>query len=150
MPHPDPLIQASLERLRERRPKGLLFVCIANSARSQIAEGIARSLAPPGVQVFSAGSQAARVHPLALRVLEEIGIDASKQWSKSVEEIDLDAVDTVVVLCREEHCPVIPGDAVRESWPLPDPVMIGNDALDGFRATRDELQSRISSLFRER
>lgn len=148
--HPDPTIAASLQRLRARQPRGVLFVCVANSARSQIAEGVARALAPDGVRIFSAGSQATQVHSLAVRVLEEIGVDAGAQWSKSVEEIDLDQVDCVITLCREEHCPVLRTDAPRESWPLPDPAMAGRDALDGFRAVRDELQRRISALFRGR
>ena len=63
--------------------------------------------------------------------------------------LERSAVDAVVILCNEEHCPVIHSDALRESWPLPDPVMIGQDALDGFRVIRDELHLRISSLFRE-
>jgi len=127
---------------------GVLFLCVANSARSQMAEGIARSLAGDRVPIQSAGSAPSGVNPLAARVLSEIGIDISGQRSKSVGEIDRAAVDTVITLCAEEVCPVYLGGARRLHWPLPDPAGRGGseeESLERFRAVRDELRRRISA-----
>ena len=118
-----------------------------------MAEGIARSLAPAGVKVSSAGSQPSRVNPLAIKALEEIGIDIGSQRSKSVDEIDAGDVDTVITLCAEEVCPVFLGKARRFRWGLPDPAALqGADAerLDGFRRVRDELRRRLESVFPNR
>lgn len=131
---------------------GLLFLCVANSARSQMAEGIARALLGDRLLVQSAGSRPSHVNPLASRALAEIGIDASTQRSKSVAEIDPASVGTVITLCAEEVCPVFRGGARRLHWPLPDPA--GHEepeaaALDRFRAVRDELRQRISAFLAE-
>jgi len=129
--------------------RGLLFLCVANSARSQMAEAIARQLAGPRLRVQSAGSAPSRVNPLALRALAEIGIDASAQRSKSVDEVDREAIDTVITLCAEEVCPVYLGAARRLYWPLPDPAGRGESeerALARFREVRDELRDRIRRL----
>ncbi len=88
--------------LRVAKPKHILFLCVANSARSQMAEGIARELAPSGVKVSSAGSAPSQVNPLAIKALAEIGIDISGQYSKSVADIPPEDVDVVVTLCSEE------------------------------------------------
>jgi arsenate reductase len=133
-------------------PRGVLFLCVANSARSQMAEGLARSLAPAEVKVWSAGSQPTRVRPEAIAVLHEIGIDISDHRSKSVSEIPVDDVDTVVTLCGEEECPVFLGRARRLHWGLPDPAAAGGDEaarLDAFRQIRDELRKRLKALFQE-
>ena len=132
--------------------RGVLFLCVANSARSQMAEGIARQLASDRLSIQSAGSAPSRVHPLAIRALAEIGIDASGQRSKSVDEIDREAVDTVITLCAEEVCPVYLGAARRLHWPLPDPA--GHDggaeaSLERFRSVRDGLARRIDRFLRE-
>jgi arsenate reductase (thioredoxin) len=145
---PEWLVEAAV--LRTLGPEGVLFLCVANSARSQMAEGIARSLAPKGVTVWSAGSQPARVRPEAIAVLAEIGLDISGHWSKSVSEIPLDQVDTVITLCGEEECPVFPRRARRLHWGLPDPAAVGGsegDRLDAFRRTRDELRRRLAVAF---
>ncbi len=129
--------------------KGILFLCVANSARSQMAEGIARSLAPAGIQVWSAGSRPTSVRPEAIAVLEEIGIDISQHRSKAVAEIPADQVDTVITLCGEEECPLFLGQATRLHWGLPDPAGVqGNeqDRLNAFRATRDELHRRLEAF----
>ncbi len=101
---------------------GVLFLCVANSARSQMAEGIARARAGDRLSIQSAGSAPSRVHPVAVQALAEIGIDASAQRSKSVDEIDRTTVDTVITLCAEEVCPLFLGAARRLHWPLPDPA----------------------------
>jgi protein-tyrosine-phosphatase len=126
--------------------KGILFLCVANSARSQMAEGIARSLAPPGVKIWSAGSHPTKVRPEAIEVLKEIGIDISGHHSKAVAAIPADDVDTVITLCAEEECPVFLGKAERLHWGLSDPAAVTGSKLEGlaaFRAIRDELLGRI-------
>jgi arsenate reductase (thioredoxin) len=145
---PEWMLEAAL--LRALSPRGVLFLCVANSARSQLAEGIARSLAPPGAAVWSAGSKPTRVRPEAIEVLAEIGIDISGHRSKSVSEIPADQVDTVITLCGEEECPVFLGSARRLHWGLSDPAGIDgphSDRLDAFRRTRDELQRRLAVVF---
>jgi len=145
---PEWLVEAAV--LRALGPKGVLFLCVANSARSQLAEGIARSLAPPGVTVWSAGSQPTRVRPEAIAALAEIGIDISHHQSKAVSEIPAAQVDTVITLCGEEECPVFLGNARRLHWGLPDPTGVGGseaDRVDAFRRTRDELRRRLAAVF---
>jgi arsenate reductase len=132
------------------RPRHILFLCVANSARSQMAEGIARSLAPRGVIVSSAGSSPASVRPQAIRVLREIGIDISGHRSKGLDSIDAGSVDAVVTLCAEEVCPAFPGKAHRLHWGLPDPAAVtGTEEarLNAFRSVRDELLRRLKVLF---
>jgi protein-tyrosine-phosphatase len=129
--------------------KGILFLCVANSARSQMAEGIARSLAPEGVTVWSAGSKPTQVRPEAIAALGEIGIDISTHRSKAVAEIPADQVDTVITLCGEEECPLFLGQATRLHWGLPDPAAVQGsepDRLNAFRGTRDELRRRLEAF----
>lgn len=128
---------------------GILFLCVANSARSQMAEGIARSVAPPGMKIWSAGSRPASVRPEAIVVLQEIGIDISGHRSKPVAEIPASEVDTVITLCGEEECPLFLGKARRLHWGLPDPAATAGseeERLSAFRRTRDELRQRIEAL----
>ncbi len=144
------MLEAAL--LRALRPRHLLFLCVANSARSQIAEGVARSMAPPGVRVSSAGSEPVSVRAEAVAVLEEIGIDAAGQRSKGMDEVgeDGDPVDVVVTLCAEEVCPAWLGEARRVHWPLPDPAGAGGDEEEvtrAFREVREELVRRVAALF---
>jgi len=145
---PEWLVEAAV--LRALAPRGILFLCVANSARSQLAEGIARALVPAGVTVWSAGSQPTRVRPEAIAALAEIGIDISQHRSKSVAEIPASEVDTVITLCGEEECPVFLGKARRLHWGLPDPAGVGGseaDRADAFRKTRDELRRRLAIVF---
>jgi thioredoxin type arsenate reductase len=129
--------------------KGILFLCVANSARSQMAEGIARSIAPAGIKIWSAGSRPTSVRPEAIAVLKEIGIDISHHRSKAVAEIPAAEVDTVITLCGEEECPLFLGKATRLHWGLPDPAAVQGseqDRLNAFRGTRDELRRRIEAF----
>lgn len=129
--------------------KGVLFLCVANSARSQIAEAVARARLPPEIAIFSAGSAPKSLHPLAARVLAEAGLDVSGLRSKHLSTIPLAQVDLVVTLCAEEVCPVVPAGVRRLRWPLPDPAAAGGDEatqLAAFRAVRDELAARIDAL----
>lgn len=147
---PEWLIEAAL--LRALHPRGVLFLCVANSARSQMAEGIALSLAPSDVKIWSAGSFPTQVRPEAISVLKEIGIDISNHVSKSVTTIPKEEVDTVITLCAEEECPLFLGKALRLHWGLPDPAAITTsetERLDTFRKTRDELFRRIKIIFQK-
>jgi arsenate reductase (thioredoxin) len=138
------------EALQRRAPRHVLFLCVANSARSQLAEGIARALAPEGVRISSAGSQPSRVNALAIRALDELGIDIRGQHSKSVDTIAPEGVDAVITLCAEEVCPVFLGKAHRVHWGLPDPAGAGRteeEQLQAFRDVRDELRRRLAIVF---
>jgi arsenate reductase len=129
----------------------LVFLCVANSARSQIAEGLARALFGSLVRVQSAGSRPGRVNPHAIAAMREAGIDITGQRSKSVDDIDPASVDAVITLCAEEVCPVWPGKIARLHWPLPDPASAepgeSDEAIRArFRAVRDELRDRVWAL----
>jgi arsenate reductase (thioredoxin) len=142
--------RAEAEELRQLSPRHVLFLCVANSARSQMAEGIARALAPSGVTVASAGSRPSRVNPLAIRALDEIGIDIRSHQSKNVDSISPGGVEAVITLCTEEVCPAFLGKARRIHWGLADPAGAGgNEAeqLQAFRNVRDELRRRLSVVF---
>jgi arsenate reductase len=128
---------------------GLVFLCVGNSARSQMAEGLARVRFGESVNVRSAGSVPERVNPLAIRALAEDGVDITHHRSKSVSEIDPATVDVVVTLCAEEVCPVFLGKAKRLHWPLPDPAAVegtGEERLAAFRDVRDEIARRLPWL----
>jgi len=139
------------EQMAARRPGGLLFLCVANSARSQIAEAVASLLVPAGTSLFSAGSEPADwIRPESVAVMAELGVDIEWNRCKHVDEIPSDMVDTVITLCDEESCPVFLGDAHRIHWGLPDPAAHeGDDAerLAAFRAIRDELLERLAVVF---
>jgi len=128
-----------------------LFLCVANSARSQMAEGLARDLFGDRVNVQSAGSEPGTLNPYAVEVMREIGIDISAQYSKSVETVDPASVDTVITLCAEEVCPVFLGHVRRIHWPIPDPASkdasIGRDEmLARFRTARDTIRQKLEQL----
>lgn len=129
----------------------ILFLCVANSARSQMAEGLARHLLGEQARVSSAGSAPAQVNPYAVEAMAEIGIDISKQHSKSVDDIDPQSVDLVVTLCAEEVCPVLPGRVRRLHWPIPDPAskdssIAPEEMRRRFRSARDQIKGRLEVL----
>lgn len=135
------------------KKKKVLFLCTGNAARSQMAEGLMRAFHGDEVDVVSAGSRPAGwVHPLALRALSEIGIDASDQYSKSADEFLDDPFDVVVTVCDSaaKDCPTWPGAKRIEHWPIEDPSWGPDDPAtryDRFVETRNELASRIEELF---
>lgn len=141
---------------KSKRPmiQSVLFLCVTNAVRSQIAEGVARRLFP-GLRVMSAGSRPEPVHPLTVRVLHEIGVDASTWSSSHVDQIDPATVGVVVTLCAEEVCPPFLGNVDHLRWPLPDPAGIdpslGEEAmLDRFRATREAIRALLEAFGREK
>jgi arsenate reductase len=130
----------------------VLFLCVANSARSQMAEGLARASAPPGFRFWSAGSDPGALHPLAVTALAEVGVDIATHRAKAIAEIPIEQVDTIVTLCAEEVCPVVPGNVRRLHWPLADPAQAtGSEAerLAAFRATRERLRALLPGLWRQ-
>ena len=121
----------------------------ANSARSQLAEAIARQTAPT-LDIWSAGSEPTHVRPQVRRVLDESDIDPRGLRSKSIIEIPMDEIDVVVTLCREEQCPLLPEGKRHVAWPLPDPSAAPDEELlEAFRACRDELMRRMPKLTTE-
>ena len=144
---PQWLIEAAI--LRALRPRHVLFMCVANSARSQLAEGVARSLAPTGVKISSAGSQPTLVRPEAIAALAEVGIDIAGHFSKTTEQVDAASVEAVITLCAEQVCPTFLGRAHRLHWGLPDPAAVreGPERQRAFATTRDELRQRLAVLF---
>lgn len=131
-------------------PKQILFLCVANSARSQMAEGLARKFFGAGVTVQSAGSEPSTVNPWAIEVMNEVGVDLTLHHSKSVQTIDPATVDTVITLCAEEVCPVFLGKARRLHWPIDDPAskvpLPREIMLTRFRTARDLIQTKLEAL----
>ncbi|MDP2875244.1 MAG: arsenate reductase ArsC [Holophaga sp.] len=135
-------------------PTSILFLCVANSARSQMGEGLGRQMLP-GLRIQSAGSRPSHVNPYAIEVLAEVGIDAASHSSKSVQDIDPASVDLVITLCAEEVCPVFLSKAERLHWPIPDPAsddpsLTPDQLRERFRAGRDEIRRRLEFLKAER
>lgn len=131
--------------------KTLLFLCVANSARSQMAEGLARKRFGARFAVQSAGSAPSQVNPYAVEVMREVGVDLSTHHSKSVDSIEAATVGTVITLCAEEVCPVFLGKARRLHWPIPDPAskdpsIPREEMLARFRAARDQIEARLEVL----
>jgi arsenate reductase len=127
--------------------KRVLFMCSHNSARSQMAEGFLRALAGDRFVVQSAGTRATRVHPLAIAAMKEVGIDISRQRSKSVDEVG-EGWDVVVTVC-DAHCPIPPRSGMKLSWRFPDPSLAGGtdeEKLAEFRKIRDGIRARVKVL----
>lgn len=133
------------------KSQSILFLCVANSARSQMAEGLARSILGPSVRVQSAGSEPSTVNPYAVEAMREIGIDISGHTSKSVQTIDPASIDTVVTLCAEEVCPLFLGKVHRLHWPVEDaassdPSLTREQMLARFRKARDEIRAKLEAF----
>ncbi|MGB9867814.1 MAG: arsenate reductase (thioredoxin) [Bacillota bacterium] len=127
-----------------------MFLCTGNSCRSQMAEGFARHLLS-GCEVYSAGLEPKGVHPLAIKVMAEAGIDISKQQSKPLDPELLNSMDVVVTLCgdAEERCVAVPGTVKKFHWPLPDPARaVGTEeqVMEVFRSVRDQIRERTLEL----
>ncbi len=142
----------------QRRPIRVLIVCTHNSARSQMGEALLRWMAGDAVEVYSAGTAPTQVHPLTLRVLDELGIDTDGLRAKSVDEFRGQTFDYVITVCDQarESCPIFPGGE-QIHWSFPDPSAVEGDdeqRLETFRKVRDAIAQRlrlwVSVTLRER
>lgn len=133
------------------KPIHILFLCVANSARSQLAEGLAKSIYGSGAIVQSAGSEpSGKVQPWAVEVLRAEGIDISKNWSKSIEQLEpefLSQLDYVITLCAEEVCPTLPSKAKRLHWPIPDPARVPEgEKARAFAEARELIRQKVEAF----
>jgi arsenate reductase len=129
----------------------ILYLCTGNSCRSQIAEGWTRRLGGAQVEVQSAGIEAHGKNPRAIKVMQEAGIDISRQESTIVSEEMLNLADVVVTVCghADEQCPTLPPGVKKVHWPLTDPAKATgseSEIMNEFRATRDEVRTRVQGL----
>ena len=126
----------------------ILFLCVANSARSQMAEGLARKMLAGKANIQSAGSKPSKVNPYAVQVMKEIGIDISSHYSKPVTSINLEKVDLIITLCAEEVCPVVPTKIKQLHWPIPDPTGEGEAEiqLGRFRQARERISGFLQDF----
>ena len=146
-------MQSEVSKRRKRKLK-VLFLCVANSCRSQMAEGFARHFFADRIEPFSAGILTARVSPPAVQVMAEIGIDISGQTSKHYGKFLDENFDYVITLCDEleERCPIFPGKATHIHLGFADPTLFpGTDEerLERHRQTRDEMKERLVPLLEE-
>ena len=131
----------------------ILFLCVANSARSQMAEGLAKSMFGKEHNIQSAGSiPSGEVHPNAVIAMDDIGIDIRDQHSKSTDDLDknfIDNLDFVITLCAEEVCPVLPSKAESLHWMNEDPANVSyseKQLKTSFSNTRDNLYKLIKKF----
>ena len=130
--------------------KGILFLCTGNSCRSQMAEGFARKMLPKNMEILSAGLEPKGVHPMAVKVMQEIGVDISHQKSKNISEIPIDKIDLVVTLCGDaaERCPIFPGKVKKIHWALEDPAKAQGseeEITQVFRKVRNKIRSYMEN-----
>lgn len=132
----------------------ILFLCTGNAGRSQMAAAFARQLAGRHTEILCAGDRPQEVHPAALEVMREAGLEIEARVTLTPAEIQATPFDVVVTLCNQarELCPVFPGAPARIHWPLPDPVKRhsadGASGNEAFRAVRDEIRRRVDGLLR--
>ena len=131
----------------------VLFLCIHNSARSQMAEGMLRAWAGDRFEAFSAGIETAAVHPLAVQAMHEIGIDISQQLSKRSATFEGQVFDYAVTVCDDarEACPFFPGATQQVHWPFADPAAVPGsepERLAAFRQVRDQIGEQIRGFIR--
>lgn len=134
----------------------ILFMCVANSARSQMAEGLAREILPKAT-IQSAGSHPGKLNPFAVQAMKEIGIDISKQFSKSADDLSpkfIVGINYIITLCAEEVCPtMVAQGAKRLHWPFPDPAskepLPDSEMLRRFREARDAIKARLTDFKKE-
>lgn len=143
------------DRVIDMNTVRILVLCTGNSCRSQIAEGFFRHYGGSNVEVYSAGLTPKGVHPIAIQVMKEIGIDISGQTSNHLNEYLGLKFDYIITVCDNaaSNCPVFPGDATRLHWPFDDPAhATGTDeqVLNEFRRVRDEIGQRVKEWMEER
>ena len=128
--------------------KNIIFICTGNACRSQIAHGLLQNLANDRFNVFSAGSHPSRVHPMSIKVREEIGIDISHHTSNHMDDYLNKGIDIVITVCDDANklCPVFPGNVQRLHWSIEDPFKgweYNENQMESFRVTREEIKARI-------
>jgi arsenate reductase len=128
----------------------VLFLCTHNSARSQMAEGLLRHVAGDRFEAMSAGTEATSVRPLAIRAMEEVGIDISGQESKTLDRYLREPFDYVITVCDDanEACPFFPGAQIRLHWSFEDPSKAKGseeERLAVFRSVRDRIKDRVQA-----
>ena len=133
----------------------ILFMCVANSARSQMAEGLARHILGAKANIQSAGSHPSRVNPFAIRVMQEIAIDISNHRSKTIDDLSpgfIVTLDYLITLCGEEVCPAMVSKAKKIHWPFADPAGrkgTEEEQLQFFREIRNAIQKKIQAFVGE-
>jgi len=134
-----------------KKKKKILFICTGNACRSQIAEGLLRSMSQEHHEVFSAGSQPSEVHPMSIVVMQEIGIDISNHTSDPISNYLNKKIDTVITVCdnAKQVCPNFPGKVEKIHWSIEDPFKgwsFDSKDIDNFRKVREELNQRITDF----
>ena len=129
----------------------VIFLCTANSCRSQMAEGFARHLGGKIIEAYSAGLFSHYVQPKAIEVMQEVGIDISGQKSEAIDYDVLNSMDILITLCdhAEASCPATPPHIRRIHWPIRDPVGTTGteeEIMDDYRRARDEIRLKIEGL----
>ncbi|MBT4035554.1 MAG: arsenate reductase ArsC [Candidatus Marinimicrobia bacterium] len=129
----------------------ILFLCTGNSCRSQIGEGLMRHLAGDKYEVFSAGVEPSRLHPMSILVMQEIGVDIGHQTSDDVNDYLDSGINIIISVCDHaaQTCPTFPGDVQRVHWSLKDPFHgwdVDESKLPDYRKTRDDLKQRIQGF----
>jgi len=132
----------------------VLILCTANSARSQMGEGLMRHMAGDTIDVYSAGTKATKVNPYAIEAMAEIGIDITSHTSKSQDQFLSKEFDFVITVCdnANKNCPRFPGSGIHLHWGFPDPAAAEGDhdeILASFRTVRNALQERIRTWLDE-
>lgn len=134
--------------------KKILFLCTGNSCRSQMAEGFLHHMAGEKFEVYSAGTNPTKINPLAIKVMAEVGIDISSQYSKSVEEFLNQKFDMVITVCdhAKQTCPIFPNPYQKIHWNIKDPAEFqgsNKEKMDFFRKVRDEIKKKCIKLINE-
>lgn len=132
-----------------RNRKTVLFLCVHNSARSQMAEGLMNALMGNRYRAFSAGTRPRDVHECAIQAMSEMGMDISGHRSKHLDEFEGQVFDHVVMVCDDEGetCPFFPGGRSYVHKPFPDPSRVSEEKLEAFREVRDSILEWIKDNF---
>jgi len=133
----------------------VLFLCTENACRSQMAEGLVNHYLAGKAKAFSAGVRPSRVNPRAIQVMAELGIDLSKQWSKSVDDLQDEKFDLVITVCDQarEQCPFFPGPTAKLHLGFPDPARASGteeETLTAFRGVRDAMREQVLPLLQQK
>jgi len=128
--------------------KNIVFICTGNACRSQMAHGLLENIEGNRFNVFSAGSHPSQVHPMSIKIMEEIGIDISHHTSNHIDDYLNKCIDIVITVCDHANklCPVFPGNVQRLHWSIEDPFKgwdYNENQMESFRVTREKIKDRI-------